>query len=93
VVPAGVRALSLNGGYDAEAGNRRLGGIVDVLPMVGRPEDDAGAGAPPMLGRPSVGIGAGVRGRTGPLPSPPGGVFGEFTRLSPRKRPPSQPLV
>jgi hypothetical protein len=59
---AGVRALSLNDGYDIAAGNRRPGGFGAGADVVGR-----------LVG------GVVCRGRTGPLPSPPGGVVREFT--------------
>jgi hypothetical protein len=50
----------------------------------------AGGGARPFCGKPAGQLGLlemdgdeGVRGRTGPLPLPPGGMFCEFTRPYP----------
>ena len=70
---AGVRALSLNGG-GADDANRRVAGPCALDGVAGRP---VGGAAP------------GARGRTGPFPSPPGGVFLEFTDQTPRPRPTS----
>jgi len=66
----GVRALSLNGG-GAEDANRRVAGPCGLAGVVGR-----------ALG----GTTPGERERTGPFPSPPGGVLREFTDPTPYPR-------
>jgi hypothetical protein len=84
------RPVVSRGEEEAEASAARRSELADV----GAAEDPfsgaaLGGVAPAAdVGRLDAGVEDAMRGRTGPLPFPPGGALCEFTALSSRRRPP-----